>query len=70
MTDRLIVRPGYMSQHEFQSKWFSDIHNASGGEFYSHLKKYILESYLLRLKRGFKTVICKLRTCSINLYHQ
>jgi len=38
----------------------------SRGEFYSHFKKeYILESYLLRFKRGFKTVICKLRTCNI-----
>jgi hypothetical protein len=53
-------------QVQFIQKWFSDIDNASRGEFYSHLKKeFILEPYLLRLKRGFRTVICKLRTCNI-----
>jgi hypothetical protein len=26
-------------QDQFIQKWFSDIDNASGGEFYSHLKK-------------------------------
>ena len=32
------------------------------GENYNHIKKKILEPYLLRLKRGIRTVICKLRT--------
>ena len=27
-------------QDQFIQKWFLDIDNASGGEFYSHLKKY------------------------------
>jgi hypothetical protein len=52
-------------QDQFIQQWFSDIDNASRGELYSHLKKeIILEPYLLRLKRGFRTVICKLRTCN------
>jgi len=52
-------------QDQFIQKWFSDIDNASRGEFYSHLKKKnILEPYLLRLQRGIRTVICKLRTCN------
>ena len=30
-----------------------------------HIEKtIILEPYLLRLKHGFRTVICKLRTCN------
>jgi hypothetical protein len=50
---------------QFIQKWFSDIDNASKGEFYSHFKKeFILEPQILRLKRGFRTAICQLRTCN------
>jgi hypothetical protein len=53
-------------QDQFIQKCFSDIDNASRGEFYSHFKKeFILEPYILRLKREFRTPICKLRTCNI-----
>ena len=35
-------------------------------ENYIHIlkKECILESYLLKLKRGFRTAMCKLRTCN------
>jgi hypothetical protein len=53
-------------QDQFIQKWLSDIDNASRGEFYSHFKKELIhEPYLLRLKRGFRTTICKLRTYNI-----
>jgi hypothetical protein len=52
-----------ISRGAYLFSWCID--NASRGELYSHFKReFILEPYLLRLKRGFRTVICKLRTCN------
>lgn len=47
-------------QDNFIQKWLSDINNVSR-ENSTHLK-YIRKPYLLRPKRGFRTVVCKLRT--------
>ena len=55
-------------QDQFIQKWFSDITNASRGEFYSLFKKeFNLEKYLLKLPEQKRVWITKLRTSNLRI---
>ena len=51
---------------QFIQKWFSEMHNASRGLFYSMFKKdFEIENYLLRLSDTHRIWITKMRTSNI-----